>query len=300
MVAPYWLDRPPTEVLDIAATANRLGATEMWIGELFHFDAFALAGYLGAKTSDMILTVGPLAAGTRDAVTLARATASVSALSARPARLALGASNRRMVQHIHDRSYGGEADRLRRMVPEIRSQLETGRSTRGYRSALGSFPAHISVAAFGPKMLEAAVHVADRIVVNLVTPEQAGRFAADAGDVGVVAWVVGALDPSAESRRQIAGQVAHYLRPPGYGEMLAEVGFGELVAEARQGKPVSDLARLIPDDLLALVGLYGSAADLAGRLEAYRAAGVDVAIVPSTAADDGGRRVLAWARDAMD
>jgi len=37
-------------------------------------------------------------------------------------------------------------------------------------------------------------------------------------------WVPAALAPGTATRRQLAAQIAVYLRPPGYGEMFAALG----------------------------------------------------------------------------
>jgi hypothetical protein len=41
VVAPFWLDRPDDEVIEIAAEAQRNGFGVMWLGEMATFDAFA-------------------------------------------------------------------------------------------------------------------------------------------------------------------------------------------------------------------------------------------------------------------
>ena len=92
----------------------------------------------------------------------------------------------------------------------------------------------------------------------------------------------------------MAAQIAVYLRPPGYGEMFTELGFGSLVERARAGARRSELAREIPIELLSQVCAVGSAGQIQARLEHYRAAGATrIGIVPTTAEDPAGRRVLA-------
>ncbi|MGF1665548.1 MAG: LLM class F420-dependent oxidoreductase [Acidimicrobiia bacterium] len=295
VVIPYWLDRPVLEALAVARAADALGYQELWMGGLYHFDVFALAGSVVGVTSSVTPVLGPLAAAVRDPVSIARGVASVATLAGRPVRLALGASNPGMVERFHGRRFGSEPERMRRVVSEVRTQLETGRSPTGYRSALGPVESHISVAAFGPRMVAAADEVADRMVLNLVTPEQAALLAGSV-TIPTVAWVVAAFEPGEATRRQVAGQVAHYLAAPGYTDMFIAAGFGNLVATAREGMPVAELAGRVPDELLASVALYGSRVDIAERLERYRSAGVDVAFVPSTAEDPAGERVLSVLR----
>jgi alkanesulfonate monooxygenase SsuD/methylene tetrahydromethanopterin reductase-like flavin-dependent oxidoreductase (luciferase family) len=152
-------------------------------------------------------------------------------------------------------------------------------------------------------MTRVAASVADEVVLNLVTPERvaATRAAVDAeaASCGVTApqiavWVTVALDPGPATVAQMASQIAVYLRPPGYGEMFSELGFGDLVERARAGVRRSELAREITVELLSQVCAIGSGAQLAGRLAEYRAAGAEhVGIVPATAEDPAGQRVLA-------
>jgi probable F420-dependent oxidoreductase len=179
-----------------------------------------------------------------------------------------------------------------------------GRHVRshGFRLRTPQRGASISVAAFGPAMTRVAARHADEVVLNLVAPEhvRAVRATVDAEAAAagrtpprLAAWVPVALEPGSEARAQMASQLAVYLAPPGYGEMFSELGFGELVRRAREGARRSELARDIPFDLLEQVGALGSADDVAARVSAYHEAGADVVgVVPSTAEDPGGRRVL--------
>jgi probable F420-dependent oxidoreductase len=295
VVLPYWLDRPPGEAASIARTADDLGYEELWVGELYHFDAFALAANLVERTTSICPVIGPIAAGVRDAVTIARAFSTVAELAGRSVRLALGASNRAVVERFHQRPFGGEPDRMRAVAAAVRSQVETGVSPSGYRSALPPRSLHLTIAAFGPRMIEAASDVADRMVVNLVTPDQAAALAS-AARIPTTAWVVGALEPGESTRDEVAAQVAHYLAAPGYADMFRSAGFGDLVGRALDRQPLSELAAAIPDSLLAEVAMYGSRRDVIAAYERYAAVGIDVAVVPATAEDPAGAAVLSLLR----
>ena len=84
-----------------------------------------------------------------------------------------------------------------------------------------------------------------------------------------------------------------YLRAPGYRELFAGLGFGDLVDGARSGGARLKLADAVPYGLLEQIGALGSAGQIAERVAAYRDAGADhVAIVPSTAEDPAGVRLL--------
>ncbi|MFT5441625.1 MAG: alkanesulfonate monooxygenase SsuD, partial [Myxococcota bacterium] len=89
VVAPLWQDRPPEENLQVALLADRLGYAELWIGEMATYDAFAFATAAGAQSSQIALTIGPLAVSVRTPMGLAMGVASVASLTGREVRLAL-------------------------------------------------------------------------------------------------------------------------------------------------------------------------------------------------------------------
>jgi alkanesulfonate monooxygenase SsuD/methylene tetrahydromethanopterin reductase-like flavin-dependent oxidoreductase (luciferase family) len=60
VVAPFWLDRPDEEAIDIAVEARRNGFGAMWLGEMATFDAFALATAVGLRAPGLPLKIGPL------------------------------------------------------------------------------------------------------------------------------------------------------------------------------------------------------------------------------------------------
>ena len=297
VVIPFWLDRPATEAVEIGLIADRLGFGEIWVGEMLHFDAFALGGALAVHTRRATITVGPLALGLRDPVQMAVGVSSVGVLGGRPARLALGASSPVVVERWHGRQWGGEAQRLPAAVALIREVLKGDRSdhsgyfeSHGFRSALGPQPAHITVAASGPRMMQAAIDCADRIVLNLVPVEVVRRAAARGKPVAV--WLVTGIDPTAEGRAQVSRQLALYLSAPGYSGVLASVGMDEAVRAARQGARTSELAAMLTDEQVGRVAALGDEGEVARHIAAYREAGAEVMVVPVTAGDPTGERTL--------
>ncbi|MGX1804320.1 LLM class flavin-dependent oxidoreductase [Nocardia sp. NPDC055321] len=166
-----------------------------------------------------------------------------------------------------------------------------------------SLRGEVVVAAFGERALSVAARVADRVVLNLVTPAQVARcvaavreFAAAAGRPAppIAVWVTAGVNPTDAMRETLRRGVVGYLRAPGYGEMFAEAGFGDVVALARGGAHPRDVLAAVPDALPAAVGMLGSPDEVRARLKDYRAAGADeVVIVPVTSAEDpAGHRTL--------
>jgi probable F420-dependent oxidoreductase len=314
VVAPFWLDRPAGEAIEIAVEASRNGFGTMWLGEMATFDAFALATAVGLRAPGLALKIGPLAVGVRSPVALALGLASVTELTGAHADLALGASSPDIVSGWHDRPWAAVAPRARETVEALRIILAgervaySGRHVRahGFRLAQPQPDARISLAAFGPRMTRVAAAAADEIVLNLVTPERVAQVrelvdaearSQDRQPPEIAVWVTVAQDPGPATLAQMAAQTAVFLRPPGYGEMFTELGFGSLVERARAGAKRRDLAREIAIELLGQVCAIGSERQIRARLASYRAAGAtSIGIVPATAEDPAGRRVLAALR----
>jgi probable F420-dependent oxidoreductase len=299
VVAPFWLDRPGEEAIGLAAAAERFGYREFWVGEMLHFDAFALAGAIAQSTHRITVTVGPLAVGLRDPVSLAMGVGSVETIGRRPARLAIGASSRALVEGWHGRAHGGEAKRVEEAIGLIRSVLageRTGHrgpsfSSIGFRSGLGKTTDHITVAAAGDRMIAAAARSADRIVLNLVTPDRTGRVAKQSG-LPVAVWVVAAVDPTPAAIDQIRRQLSLYLSVPGYQESLGEAGLDALVDKVREGARPKDVAGLITSEMISAIAAIGSSAEASATVEAFEKTGAEVMLVPVTADDEGGTRTL--------
>jgi probable F420-dependent oxidoreductase len=173
---------------------------------------------------------------------------------------------------------------------------------RGFKLRRPQTEASITVAAFGPHMTRVGARFADELVLNLVTPEYVAtvreRIEAEAAGSTrsapqLAVWVPAALDPGERALAQMAGQLAVYLGAPGYGELFAGLGFGDLVDRARAGSARVELADAVPYELLEQIGALGSSGQIAARVAAYHDAGADhVAVVPSTAEDPAGLRLL--------
>jgi probable F420-dependent oxidoreductase len=310
VVLGLWQDRDPLEALETAVIADELGYPMLWIGEMATFDAFALAAAIAERTERIALTVGPLAVGVRDPMALAMGVATVSAVGGRRVHLAIGASSPVVVERWHGRPWRRTATHLRETAEALRPLLAGARAdfegelvhTHGYRLRLPPPGSSLTVAAFGDQAVRVAARHADRMVINLCTPALAARlhdrldrFGAEAGTKAppLAAWIPACVDPSEEAIAQLSRGAVAYLAAPGYGEMFAAAGFGELVERARGGTPARELLKDVPPELPRSIGLVGSEAEVRARAREFRDAGVEeLAIVPATAGDPGGRRTL--------
>lgn len=306
-VVGMWLDRPPEESLHTAVLADRLGYGELWIGESGTWDAFALATAVGLATDSITMTVGPIPVPVRDPATIAMGAASVSALTRRRVGVALGTSNPTLVEDWHGRSCSGAAETLENTARAVATLFDGGRTQgrggrQGHRLRLSPPGGTLTVAALGHRAVATAAAHADRMAINLVTPEQAAELkdalAKEAKRVRrpvprLAAWLPTAVDPLPESYAQLIWGIVPYLSAPGYCRNLADAGFVDAVELARKGTAPRDLLTALPLELAGTIGLAGDVAAVRERLAAYADAGVDeVAVVPVTGGDPGGERSL--------
>jgi probable F420-dependent oxidoreductase len=312
-VLPLWLDRPDLEALEIAEAAGAAGLHGLWIGEMATFDAFALATAIGARVPSLGLRVGPLPVSVRTPVSIALGASSVAALTGCEIDVALGASSPFIVAGWHDRDWSHSAARMRETIECLRPMLSGERgdydgryvNSHGFRLRNPLPRSRIGVGAFGPAMMRLAAEIADEVVLNLASPQRVSQVRQqiehDAVASGrtpphVTVWLPVAVRPGEAALRQLAGQLAVYLAPPGYGEMLCELGFAELVERARAGARRADLAAATPLELAQQLAALGTPDQVVDRIRTYLQAGADtVAVIPVTAEDPGGRTAFSCA-----
>lgn len=300
-------DSPVEEPLRVAAVADRLGYREVWAGEGPTWDSFVLAAAIGRATERVALTAGPVAVSVRDAFGIARGAASVAAVTGRRVGVALGTSSKRVVEGVHG-------------VPRVRPAAAMEASAAAVRGFLhgepgepvvpgSAFPRRLqppggplTVAAFGDRAIATAAAHSDRMLLDIVSPEQVrtlrAKLTAAAERAGrtppvLASWLPAAVDPEPESLAQVLRSIAGYLTVPGYGDMFEAAGFGEAVELARTGADPGTLVRALPAAAADMVGLVGDLDAVRARVGEYAEAGLDeIALVPATAGDPGGERTL--------
>lgn len=295
-------DGDPAMAVGIARLADQLGYREVMLGEATGHDAFALGAALGEGPAALCL--GPLPAGVRDPVTVARGAASVAALTGRTVGVALAASTSTVVEEWHGRARGVPATVVAESASVLRgprrdSGLLAGMPvdfagalvrTRGFVCALPPSNADLSVLAFGAELTEVAVARADRLIVPIGTVEHLARLRgriqlaaerANRQPPRLAVWVPVAVDPEEGTRRDMLRALMPYVRAAGFAGMFTEAGFGEIVRLARSGAHVRSVVAAAPPEMLDSVAAVGSVTAVQAALSEYRAVGVDdVLLVP--------------------
>ena len=294
-------------MLGLAAVADGLGFGELWVGEGPTWDAFVLAAAIGSATRSAALTVGPVPVSVRDPATISRGAASVAAVTGRTVGVALGTASVRVVEKLHGRSrrraatdLKDSAEAMRELIDSPRDRRHPGDPDAGFLRRLSTPDGPLTVAAFGDRAIRVAATFADRMLADLVTPEQVmvlrSKLETAVGPghrPRIAAWLPSAVEPTEEAQHQVKEGVAAYLKVAGYREMFLEAGFEQAVERAESGAAFAHLVEALPKDAPQRVGLVGGVAEVGERLQAYAGAGLDeVAVVPVTAGDPRGERTL--------
>ncbi|WP_037670295.1 LLM class F420-dependent oxidoreductase [Streptomyces griseus] len=306
-------DSPVEEPLRVAQLADRLGYREIWAGEGATWDSFVLATAIGLATGQAELTAGPVPVNVRDPLTIARGAASTATLTGRPVGVALGTSSRRVVEGVHGRTRTRPAATMEETAAALRCLLhgEPGEPIvpgSAFLRRLAPPGGRLTVAAFGDRAITTAAAHADRMLLDIVSPEQVRLLRAKLLDAArregrtpptLASWLPAAVDPDPASLRQVLGSIAGYLTVPGYSDMFTAAGFGEAVELAAKGADRETLVQALPAEAATAVGLVGDLDTVRARIDAYAEAGLDeIALVPATAGDPAGERTLTALRPA--
>lgn len=304
----------PGEMLALAAVAEGLGYEKLWVGEGPTWDAFVLAAAVGSVTRSASLTVGPVPVSVRDPATISRGAASVAAVTGRTVGVALGTASVRVVEKLHGRSRRRATTDLKESAEAMRALIDappdarhSGDQDADFLRRLTTPNGPLTVAAFGDRAIRVAASFADRMLADLVTPEQVTLLrskletAVGSGQrPRLAAWLPTVVEPTAEAQRQVKEGVAGYLTVAGYREMFVEAGFEEAVERVESGAAVVHLVEALPEDAPQRVGLVGDVAEVGQGLQAYADAGLDeVAVVPVMAGDPSGERTLRVLRSLL-
>ena len=299
VVIPQLPEATVAKTTTVAEGASKLGYRAVWFGETAGFDAGMLAGRLSAQVPGMKLMAGPLPAPFRTGPQLAMLAGSLAAYGTE-AEIVLGASSPVITSQWHGlprTTVGLLRDLIisaRQAMSGERTRVEGGQApTVGFRPSFPAPTTPIGLAALGPKTLELAGALADRVVLNFATPEtapvllehvDAGAEAAGRERPPVTIWMHVAVDASPEDEALARRFVSGYLRAPGYIEEFERQGFGAITDAAREA-PTRELSSLVSDDLLHDLFAMGPASEARSRAEQYEALGIEVAVTPMIRGD---------------
>jgi alkanesulfonate monooxygenase SsuD/methylene tetrahydromethanopterin reductase-like flavin-dependent oxidoreductase (luciferase family) len=289
---------PAARVGALADAAERAGFDAVFVAE-GHGDALALCHPVAAATRRVRVGTAVANAALRPPVLAAKTAAQLDQATGGRFILGLGVGNQVMNTRFGLPPYP-PLEMIEEYVEVVRSVLNRAAGYDGKLFRTGVVPLDsppvrpglpVYLAALGPRMTELAGRIADGVILNLMTPAQAGqaaatvRAAAAAGrdPIEVVCVVHCCLseDPAAAAaaaRAVVPRYVLHPAVPPLFGELDGGVdlrGVRELTLAGDRAGAAARVPQQVADGFVA----HGRAADCAARLAEYRAAGVDLPVL---------------------
>ena len=207
---------------DAAAFAMRveeLGYSQLWMGETFGRDPFALAAHVGAVTSTVGLASGIANVYNRHAGVMKQGAYTVAEQTGGRFTLGLGVSSPVIVSKIRGIPYD-------KPLAYMRSYLDAMEASR-YIAVPPPSPVPVVLAALGPRMLELAADRTDGAHPYNTTPEHTAFARSVMGDGALLCVeqkVMLTTDPE-QARSTGAKVMKFYTRAPGYRDCWKRLGF---------------------------------------------------------------------------
>jgi alkanesulfonate monooxygenase SsuD/methylene tetrahydromethanopterin reductase-like flavin-dependent oxidoreductase (luciferase family) len=292
---------PPARIGALAEAAERAGFDAVFVAE-GHGDALALCHPVAAATRRVRVGTAVANAALRPPVLTAKTAAQLDQATGGRFVLGLGVGNQVMNTRFGLPPHP-PLEMIEEYVDVVRSVLNRAAGYDGKLFRTGMVPLDsppvrpglpVYLAALGPRMTELAGRIADGVILNLMTPAQAGQAAAtvraaaaaagrDPASVEVVCVVHCCLseDPAAAAaaaRAVVPRYVLHPAVPPLFGELGGGVdlrGVRELTLAGDRAGAAARVPQQVADGFVA----HGRATDCAARLAEYRAAGIDLPVL---------------------
>jgi F420-dependent oxidoreductase-like protein len=303
----------PTELIELAQEAERVGYDSAWAAEAWGTDAVSVLGWLGATTSTIKLGSAILQIPARTPANTVMTAATLDLMSGGRFMLGLGLSGPQVVEGWHGEPWGKPLTKMREYVELVRAGLR--RETLEYEGRQYQVPYRgdgatglgkplklmarplraeipIYLAAFRPRSVELTAEIADGWLPIFFSPEKSravfpSPFARDGLDI---APSVPALvsDDVESARDSLKGYYALYIGGMGargknfYNDLAREYGFEEAAERIQDlfldGKQ-RDAAAAVPDQLVDELALVGPKERIADRLAAWRDSGATTMLV---------------------
>jgi F420-dependent oxidoreductase-like protein len=303
----------PTELIELAQEAERLGYDSAWAAEAWGTDAVSVLAWLGATTSTIKLGTAILQIPARTPANTAMTAATLDLMSGGRVLLGLGTSGPQVVEGWHGEPWGKPLAKTREYVELVRAALrrETleydgehyqvpyrGEDATGLgkplklmaRPARAEIP--IYLASIRRRSVQLAAEIADGWLPIFFSPERArSTFPVpfEPNGLDIAPAVPAVLSDDVESARDaLKGYYALYIGGMGargknfYNELAREYGYDEAAERVQDlfldGKQ-RDAAAAVPDALVDELALVGPKERIADRLAAWRDSGATTILV---------------------
>ena len=294
----------PTELVELAQEAERLGYDSAWAAEAWGTDAVSVIAWLAAVTERIKVGSAIMQIPARTPAATAMTAATLDLMSGGRFLLGLGTSGPQVVEGWHGQEWGKPLGRTREYVEIVRAALRREQLVHeGEHYRLGRPPLKlmlrplraeipIYLAAMSPKAVEQTAEIADGWLPLFFVPEKAREvfpapFAREGLEIAPSVPVVLADDVQA-ARDALKGYYAFYIGSMGsrktnfYNQLFARYGYEREAAEIQElgltGRQ-RDAAALVPDRFVDEAALVGPKERIAERLAAFRESGATTLLI---------------------
>ncbi len=228
------------DIIGVAKNVERAGLDNVWLANIFSFDAITTLALIGRETEKIGLGTAVTPTYPRHPTAIAQQALTTSAATNNRFTLGIGLSHKLVIEDMLGMSYDKPAKHMREylsvLMPLVRGEAANfqGEQYRVQGVALdipGSQPMPVVLAALGPTMLKIAAQMADGTNTWMVGPKTMGEHILpvlhDAGnaDPTVVAGLPIVLTTNVdEAKATIAEQLTIYGQLPSYRAMLDREG----------------------------------------------------------------------------
>ncbi|HVD13017.1 MAG TPA: LLM class flavin-dependent oxidoreductase [Actinomycetota bacterium] len=287
-----------------ADAAEAGGYSGIWVPDVGGHDAVTTLATFAGTTRRVLLGTGVMPVFSRPPLVIAQTAATLDDLSGGRFVLGLGAGARRPTERWFGTRWSDPFARLQAAVAAVRA-VAAGQEVDGFTLAFPPVRPRppVLLAALNPRMLALAGRLADGVLLNWLpldaVPDAVARVrkaATEAGrdpaEVVVAGYIRACVGDPGELADDLRPQVLTYLQLPAYAAMLRRYGNADVDRVAAAAP--EERAGLVSDRTVEELVATGTADQVAGRLEAYRQAGVDLPVLyPLPAGEHPAARVLA-------
>ena len=313
----YWQAQPPTNHVQLAQEAERLGFDSVWTAEAWGSDVFTPLAWIGAHTSRIKLATGIAQISARTPASTAMHALTLDHLSKGRVILGLGVSGPQVVEGWYGQPFDKPLARTREYVSIVRQVLRrespvsnagphyplpyTGEGAWGLGKPLRSIvhplraDLPIYLGAEGPKNVALAAEICDGWLPLYYSPFRPQVYAeslakAKPGFEIVQGLVVNVTDDVATGLMPVKGMLGFYIGGMGakarnfHKELMARMGYeaeAERIQELFfQGKRMEAIAA-VPDAFADEISLVGPIGRIKERLAAWRETPVTTLLMSS-------------------
>ncbi|HEX4108787.1 MAG TPA: LLM class flavin-dependent oxidoreductase [Solirubrobacteraceae bacterium] len=258
-------------LVPLAQRAEAAGFSRVWTTEYVGRDAIARAIAVALATEKIEVGTGIAYAFTRSPLAMAALAADVQRLSNGRFALGLGSGTRGVRRWYGVENFSPAGTAMERYAEAVRAGIDLEHPPTLHAAALNPTMGRLAARAYDGVLLHpialARVHLRERLLPAVRRGSEQAQ---------VAAWVITSIaDDAAEAVHAAKSQIAFYLSTPSYASVVQGTPWEHVAGDVREAydaserkAPWTELASLVPDEVVAELALAGTPAQVREQFEA--------------------------------